>query len=174
MLLLGEVWRHVSGPCSFQLSEKLGRLSSKCAVTHAERTEQKGWPQGEKAIERLNGKKRQHPTNRATQQKLTQQHFPRFVFICYFGDDASCTHSRVERAFTLSAERFLLKPLYPVNLLRFSALLLDITSLFLTFVSIYKFLQKRSCQHFLELLGMYIFIYSDNLQSNATRMALFA
>lgn len=42
-LLDWEVWRHVSGPCSFQLSEKLGRLKLKaCDNTHAERTEQKG------------------------------------------------------------------------------------------------------------------------------------
>lgn len=36
-LSLWEVWRHASGPCSFQLSEKLGGLSSKCAVTHMQR-----------------------------------------------------------------------------------------------------------------------------------------
>lgn len=59
--------------------------SSKRAVTHMQRElNRRGWPQGEKAIERLNGKKRQHPTNRTTQQKLTQQHFLRFVFICHF------------------------------------------------------------------------------------------
>lgn len=84
----------MSGPCSFQLSEKIGRFKLKaCGNSHAERTEQKGVTTGGKAIERLHGKKRQHPTNRTTQQKLTQQHFLRFVFICYF----ETTHSRVQR-----------------------------------------------------------------------------
>lgn len=73
----------------------------------------RGWPQGENAIERLNGKKRQHPTNSATQQKLTQQHLLRFVFICYFGDDASFQHSRVERAFTLLD--FLFSEIFPFS-----------------------------------------------------------
>jgi len=68
--------------------------SSTRAATHMQRElNRRGWPQGEKAIERLHGKKRQHPTNRTTQQKLTQQHFLRFVFTCYF----ETTHSRVQR-----------------------------------------------------------------------------
>lgn len=117
--------------------------SSKRAATHMQRElNRRGWPQGEKAIERLHGKKRQHPTNRTTQQKLTQQHFLRFVFICYF----ETTHSGVQRAqvivciigFFLILPDFsilhcsLLEPLYPVNCFFFPTLDLDIT-LFWTF-----------------------------------------
>lgn len=48
-LQLWEVWRHVSGSCSFQLSEKIGRLKLKaCGNSHAERTEQKGVTTGGK------------------------------------------------------------------------------------------------------------------------------
>lgn len=97
-LVLWEVWRHVSGSCSFQLSEKIGRLKLKaCGNSHAERTEQKGVTTGGKSDWATEWKKTSTSHQSHYAAEIDSATLSSFCFRLSFWDDASFAHSRVER-----------------------------------------------------------------------------
>lgn len=144
-LLLWEVWRHVSGPCSFQLSEEIGRFKLKaCGNSHAERTEQKGVTTGGKSDWATAWKKTSTSNQSHYAAEIDSATLSSFCFHLLFWDDAfkSSAHSSYRLHYWIF---FLFSQIFPILLWNryirsiasfFHTLDLDIT-LFWTFVYIF-------------------------------------
>ncbi len=159
-LSLREVWRHVRGPCSFQLSEKLEGLSSKCAVTHMQRElNRRGDHKGKKRLsDWLEKNVNIPPIALRSRNWLSNTFFVLFSFVILETTQVSRIHElSAHSTLSFALLDFLFSKIVPFgavfylnscNVIRliccvFSTLVLDITSLFLTFASIYKSSSRR-------------------------------
>lgn len=153
-LSLWEVWRHVSGPCSFQLSEKLEGLSSKCAVTHMQRElNRRGDHKGKKRLsDWLEKNGNIPPIALRSRNWLSNTFFVLFSFVIL----ETTQVSRIQELSAHSHYRldFLFSEIFPfsavfywnscIRLICFFFLRWSwTTSLFLTFASVYKRSSRR-------------------------------